>query len=239
MYTTTFKPGYIINYQQNYTIADDIYHSFSTTTSDDSSSSTEHDHINLDIVDDDFAGYILSLIFKKVGCKRMLAAMLERQLHHCVEEIESHAHGITLKEVRDLRGFLDQFSGEVDERMRGIPPMKYFKHSWNYRYFATDDVIERTRVALDFEDISSKMAEIIISESKLPDYMKLVKSSDIGGIAGGKKYIWNGILFKFAKDCKVSHDLWLYGGAKPNDFLAGKALSSDIKVFILYLKCRD
>jgi len=51
---------------------------------------------------------------------------------------------------------------------------------------------------------------------------KTIKPVDVGGIAGGEKYIIHNILFKFAVD-----DKGVYGG---NDAAAAKAAGHDLKV---------
>jgi len=57
---------------------------------------------------------------------------------------------------------------------------------------------------------------------------KSIKSCDIGGVAGGDKFIIHGILFKFAED-KYINDKWLYGIEYKCDYFAMKALNNEIK----------
>ena len=47
----------------------------------------------------------------------------------------------------------------------------------------------------------------IIMEAHTVEWLKTIKPKDAGGVAGGEKYIEEGIFFKFAKD-----SLGLYGG---------------------------
>jgi hypothetical protein len=44
-------------------------------------------------------------------------------------------------------------------------------------------------------------------EAHTAEWLKSIKPKDAGGVAGGEKYIEEGIFFKFAKD-----SLGLYGG---------------------------
>jgi hypothetical protein len=44
-------------------------------------------------------------------------------------------------------------------------------------------------------------------EAHTAEWLKTIKPKDAGGVAGGEKYIEEGIFFKFAKD-----SLGLYGG---------------------------
>jgi hypothetical protein len=69
---------------------------------------------------------------------------------------------------------------------------------------------------------------IIISENCLPDSERTIKPISIGGIAGGRKYLCHGILFKFAVD-----DNGLYRG----DDNAMKAAAHDLKGLMNYYHC--
>ncbi len=62
-------------------------------------------------------------------------------------------------------------------------------------------------IAEDFQMVATMYGRIIISEYHLPVERKTIKPVDVGGIAGGQKFIVSGILFK------MSLDLYgLYGG---------------------------
>lgn len=66
----------------------------------------------------------------------------------------------------------------------------------------------------EFVRTATLFGKIIISERFIPDKQKTVQPLDVGGRAGGIKYIVEGVLFKFAWDSNN-----LYGG----DLKAGKA----------------
>ncbi|KAH3761583.1 Histidine kinase A [Pelomyxa schiedti] len=76
-------------------------------------------------------------------------------------------------------------------------------------------------VAADFVYAAQSYGKIIIGEKYLPEEAKTIKSARVGGIAGGTKYIVNGILFKFATD-----DKGLFGG---DDYLAAKTAGHELK----------
>jgi len=59
------------------------------------------------------------------------------------------------------------------------------------------------------------VCETIVAELRVPDKDKTIKPANMGGIAGGLKYIHNGVLLKFAAD-----DSGIYGGSPEG---AGKA----------------
>jgi hypothetical protein len=64
-----------------------------------------------------------------------------------------------------------------------------------------------------FFSMAKRLGKIIISEAFLPDQLTIKPFSTIGGHAGGKKYLYNGILFKLQTDW-----MRIYGG----DFYAMK-----------------
>eukprot|EP01129_Flabellula_baltica_P001758 TRINITY_DN1167_c0_g3_i1.p1 TRINITY_DN1167_c0_g3~~TRINITY_DN1167_c0_g3_i1.p1 ORF type:complete len:1479 (-),score=312.24 TRINITY_DN1167_c0_g3_i1:5-4441(-) len=68
----------------------------------------------------------------------------------------------------------------------------------------------------DFAQMATNFGRIIISEKFVPYHRKTIKSSSIGGVAGGEKYIVSGIFFKFAHDVKIGN-WWIYGGDKCSD----------------------
>lgn len=56
---------------------------------------------------------------------------------------------------------------------------------------------------------------VIISELYVDN--KTIPPINVGGIAGGSKYIVQGILFKFTLDTCLKNSIWLYGKNKRND----------------------
>jgi len=68
----------------------------------------------------------------------------------------------------------------------------------------------------DFRIAASNIAKRIIDEAFLPLHEKTIKPVDVGGIAGGQKYVYDGIFLKFAIDL-----FGVYGG----DHAAAKAAS--------------
>lgn len=76
-------------------------------------------------------------------------------------------------------------------------------------------------VSQDFVQTAIMYGKIIISEVFLPDENKTIKpTKSIGGNAGGEKYLFNGILFKFAIDWKDIYS---------SDMYAMKAASHEMK----------
>ena len=61
------------------------------------------------------------------------------------------------------------------------------------------------------------------NSSPPPSETPFIDGPWLGGIAGGDKYIAQGILFKFACDTEITKGFWMYGGSFPNDAMAMKA----------------
>eukprot|EP01125_Pyxidicula_operculata_P017771 TRINITY_DN626_c0_g1_i2.p1 TRINITY_DN626_c0_g1~~TRINITY_DN626_c0_g1_i2.p1 ORF type:complete len:1906 (-),score=451.08 TRINITY_DN626_c0_g1_i2:60-5777(-) len=92
-------------------------------------------------------------------------------------------------------------------------------------------------LAKDFTSVAQAYGKIIISECFLPDSEKTLKPVSLGGLAGGKKYIFQGILFKFALDVPLNDTVWMYGGNKPNNEKAMKAAAHERKGLINLFHC--
>lgn len=95
-----------------------------------------------------------------------------------------------------------------------------------------DTLTSAEKLMEDFFYAAKAYARIIISEFALPDDQKTIPRANLGGIAGGEKFICKGILFKFAHDKIIaSHKgqpLWMYGGDHCEDRLAIKAAAKEL-----------
>ncbi|CAM9742313.1 unnamed protein product, partial [Ectocarpus sp. 4 AP-2014] len=80
----------------------------------------------------------------------------------------------------------------------------------------------------DFVHTAVTYGRTIISEYFLHEYMKSVKPKRLGGLAGGKKYLWRGILFKLADGSQGP-----YGGS---DEAAAKAAGHELRGASEYLR---
>eukprot|EP01087_Luapelamoeba_hula_P014241 TRINITY_DN4145_c0_g1_i4.p1 TRINITY_DN4145_c0_g1~~TRINITY_DN4145_c0_g1_i4.p1 ORF type:complete len:1436 (-),score=334.66 TRINITY_DN4145_c0_g1_i4:290-4597(-) len=82
---------------------------------------------------------------------------------------------------------------------------------------------ETSKVAslgFDFVRCAETYAKIIINELSLAWEHKTIKPVNVGGIAGGEKYVVHGIMFKFCLDQLLisgDHSVWMYGGRERND----------------------
>jgi len=90
--------------------------------------------------------------------------------------------------------------------------------------------IEIAKIAQNFEHTAQVFGKIIIAEVFLPRRYRTIKPFvNIGGNAGGEKYIYNGILFKFATDWKK-----IYGG----DEYAMKAANHEMNSLMKVMDCQ-
>ncbi|GAM25978.1 hypothetical protein SAMD00019534_091530 [Acytostelium subglobosum LB1] len=87
---------------------------------------------------------------------------------------------------------------------------------------------ELTFMAMDFVKTAETYGNIIIKEMFMPNHLKTIKPINIGGVAGGAKYICQNILFKFAYDQKIGES-YLYGGKVPSDYGASKAAGNELR----------
>eukprot|EP00013_Stygamoeba_regulata_P007665 CAMPEP_0177641970 /NCGR_PEP_ID=MMETSP0447-20121125/7343_1 /TAXON_ID=0 /ORGANISM="Stygamoeba regulata, Strain BSH-02190019" /LENGTH=984 /DNA_ID=CAMNT_0019144109 /DNA_START=147 /DNA_END=3101 /DNA_ORIENTATION=+ len=88
-----------------------------------------------------------------------------------------------------------------------------------------------SEISRNFTHAAETYAKIIISELCLPPEQKSIRPSEAGGIAGGLKYVVQGIFFKFVVDTKLrsNPDYWMYGGSEgPNDEAAVKAAGNEL-----------
>lgn len=74
-------------------------------------------------------------------------------------------------------------------------------------------------IVREFVSYAEMIARVIIDEAYLPIEQKSIKPVDVGGVAGGQKYLFKGIFFKFAID-----SMGIYGG----DSNAAKAANREI-----------
>ena len=80
----------------------------------------------------------------------------------------------------------------------------------------------------DFIQAAKTYGRIIISEVYLPSHKKTIKPINLGGVAGGEKYIVHNILFKFALDSSG-----LFGG---NNLAAAKVGGLELKGLMSYFR---
>ncbi|KAG5189616.1 CLU domain-containing protein, partial [Tribonema minus] len=86
-----------------------------------------------------------------------------------------------------------------------------------------------TALNKDFISAAVTYGRTIISEYFLKEEAKSVCPSLVGGIAGGRKFLLRGILFKLADGSRGPYD--------GSDEAAGKALNNDLKGAVHLVKC--
>jgi hypothetical protein len=128
---------------------------------------------------------------------------------------------------------------DFSTKLKVAPPSREgFNANWNERFQALVEGAEQDEQAKlrKYEKLSSLWREflhtakscgkIIISERRVPNERRTIPSVALGGCAGGVKYVYHGILFKFAID-----DHLLYGGS---DHFAQKAAGHELKGLMRY-----
>ena len=86
---------------------------------------------------------------------------------------------------------------------------------------------------------SEQYGTLIISERNLPNDKKIIQPVSIGGIAGGDKFIVQGILFKFSCDPKLRNGKYLYGGNNESQELAMKAAKHELNNLIAFNEAKE
>jgi hypothetical protein len=88
--------------------------------------------------------------------------------------------------------------------------------------------LQLLHLAQDFLYSCVTYGRIILSELALPDAQKTIRPSDVGGVAGGTKYIAQRIMFKLAIDKDG-----FFGGS--NDYAAAKVAGHELKGLQAYM----
>mmetsp|Transcript_23379 Transcript_23379/g.29801 ORF Transcript_23379/g.29801 Transcript_23379/m.29801 type:complete len:792 (-) Transcript_23379:13-2388(-) len=102
--------------------------------------------------------------------------------------------------------------------------------------------IQMYRLSDDFFHAASLYAQVIISELSLPVSLKSIQPVNIGGVAGGQKFIIDNILFKFAVDSELTNGTkkaYMYGGTEQRNDLAMKAASIEMRNMQTVLHARE
>eukprot|EP01127_Copromyxa_protea_P024416 TRINITY_DN959_c1_g2_i6.p1 TRINITY_DN959_c1_g2~~TRINITY_DN959_c1_g2_i6.p1 ORF type:complete len:2608 (+),score=507.45 TRINITY_DN959_c1_g2_i6:305-8128(+) len=98
---------------------------------------------------------------------------------------------------------------------------------------------ELTEHCRDFIAVAEAYGRIIISEYYLPNDIKSIEPLAGYGVAGGEKYIVQGMLFKFYLDVKMAPGVWLYGGKTKNTEKAMKSACNELKGLASLFQCRQ
>ena len=145
--------------------------------------------------------------------KKDLTVLSLGQLRTILDSLIDSADPDTMAKVSSLIG------NEVD-RLR--TEKKHSSH-WNDKFqYALEHKSnkELSHLGDDFHFTANLYSQVLIAERDLPDWKKTILPVNIGGFAGGTKYICHGIVFKFASD-----DRKIYG----NQRYAAKAVSAELR----------
>ena len=127
------------------------------------------------------------------------------------------------------------------------PTPSFSSATWNDRFQSALDLPESTPEAAlhkysqlsalssDFVSLAKLYGRTIIEEYFLqPQQRSIAQSSGLGGLAGGRKYVVRGILFKLASDVQIGAGRWLYGGEQCEYESANKVGSHELKSAIRF-----
>lgn len=103
-----------------------------------------------------------------------------------------------------------------------------------YLYAMNHSDSEMLTFSREFHHEVTMRARLILEEMNVPIHKKTIRPLSAGGVAGGTKFLHNGILFKFANDPKVGTG-HLYGGEEADPERAAKAAANDLKGANAYL----
>eukprot|EP00026_Physarum_polycephalum_P001577 Phypoly_transcript_01579.p1 GENE.Phypoly_transcript_01579~~Phypoly_transcript_01579.p1 ORF type:complete len:1064 (+),score=124.40 Phypoly_transcript_01579:78-3269(+) len=109
-----------------------------------------------------------------------------------------------------------------------------FQKTWEMPKGDAQQQLERAvaqrNLANDFASVAGVVAKIIISEKHLPNCKKSIPpAAHIGGMAGGEKYIAQGIIFKFA--IETGNNLYTC------DEYAMKAANAELRALMSFMSC--
>ena len=194
-----------------------------------SSSEEEVEDASSPLTDQHFAEMIRQLIAQTGGGQRLVSM---------IEHSQDSA-------AADLKEALQRIHFRISSASPGKRTASGVSHDWEGRMDAARRVFDKAQsarllyeITRDFMNTARLYGAVIIAERSLPAWEKSIKPANLGGIAGGEKFVVGGILFKFSSDVAISSTQFLYGGAKRDDDAAHKAAGHERKgIEILGRKC--
>jgi hypothetical protein len=120
------------------------------------------------------------------------------------------------------------FQGDWNERFQKIWDVISNFHTNTPQSERMSQNLQLLHLAQDFLYSCVTYGRIILSELALPDAQKTIRPSDVGGVAGGTKYIAQRIMFKLAIDKDG-----FFGGS--NDYAAAKVAGHELKGLQAYM----
>jgi hypothetical protein len=168
------------------------------------------------------------------------------QVLHSLASQADPKHVLSLMLSRDAQPAFRTLVQEVEVRVTqslNLPPAAV-DTNWSQRLQSIrrehDQSVAMAKlyeVTSDFNEMARMYGKCIISERHLPPSHKSLKPANLGGVAGGTKYVVCNIVFKFAQDVQLSSGEWLYGGAQEDDVAAHKAAGHERKGLHSILQC--
>ena len=139
--------------------------------------------------------------------------------------------------------FSDTSSEEEEEEIS--LKMKDLSRDWNNEYQrlliqpeSKEKYDNLGELMKSFVSTAELYGKLIISERCLASEKKTIDACNLGGVAGGDKFIVHGILYKFACDPKLGSK-YLYGGSNPSQELASKAAKHELNNVIAFNEAKE
>lgn len=141
---------------------------------------------------------------------------------------------------RVLLGLRTALEAEIVLRQKQINVAK----NWNKEFWrlvrlpdSEHKFTKMRALAQDFVFTSEAYGRLIISEMYLLPSEKTVHPLKLGGIAGGQKFVCQGILFKFAMDVALEapngSQIWMYGGSESCNEYAMKSAKHEFNSIVV------
>lgn len=124
---------------------------------------------------------------------------------------------------------------DLDRERPQLPRGWYGGRNWNSEYQALREYptsmpnadlaksLRIRRLVKEFCESAARVAAIIVREKDQPHHKRQVPPVNLGGIAGGEKFVQDGILFKFAIPTERSRTIF------PDDESAMKAANAELR----------
>ena len=158
----------------------------------------------------------------------------DNERKHDAASLKKEMSVLSLGQLRNILGSLIDDTAKESETMTKITSLigvevdrlrNEAKHSahWNDDFqhaLEAQNNQQLSHLGEDFNFTANLYSQVLIAEKDLPDWKKTILPVNIGGFAGGTKYICHGIVFKFASD-----DRKIYG----NQQYAAKAVAAELR----------
>ena len=155
----------------------------------------------------------------------------------------SIASGTVYEAAKEEKEFLKNSVNSIKGLDRKLMTHQISSQQWQHRmeesHKISDELVKSKtihKISSEFITNAKLYGGVIIREKNLPPELKSIQPIDLGGVAGGTKYMCGGILFKFANDVELPSGSWMYGGGAPAEEAAHKAAGHERKALYAIIR---